>query len=262
MMKKLNIKRTFIKVMPPQFIKASYAFKYFFKKLPSAKIYKEILKGKSGIEIGGPSIFFKYIVPIYPVVEGLDCVNFSNKTMWEGSLESGNSFTYYKNKTGLQYIAEAADLGTIKSNAYDFLLSSNCLEHVANPLKALEEWSRVITPGGYLLLVLPNKSNNFDHRRPTTTFDHILEDYTNNMSEHDLTHLDEIFELHDLSRDVPAGDLVSFKKRSLDNFSNRGLHHHVFDLPLILRMFDFIKISIIQSDITTSDYVVIGKVNK
>jgi len=199
---------------------------------------------------------------VYPIISKLDGVNFSNETLWEGAINSGLNFNYFRNKKGYQYIAEATDLGLIKSNSYDFLLSSNCLEHVANPIKALEEWKRIVVPNGYILLVLPNKINNFDHRRPITSFKHLLDDFNSDVSEEDLTHLGEILELHDLSRDPPAGEYQNFKDRSLNNFKNRGLHHHIFDTDVIKEIFEFMGITLIQFDITPHDYIAIGKIQK
>jgi hypothetical protein len=89
---------------------------------------------------------------------------------------------------------------------------------------------------GALVLVLPKKSSNFDHRRPFTTFEHLLQDYGNDVFEDDLTHLGEILALHDLSLDPLAGNFEQFKARSLDNLSNRALHHHVFEPEVVRRM--------------------------
>lgn len=262
MMNKKSFKQNIKKLLPGWIIGIFHFIKYRKQRLSKAYVYQEILSNKQGIEIGGPSLAFKIILPIYPVISSLDGVNFSNSTMWEGSIDEGYSFKYYKNKTGKQFISEATDLKKVNNNAYDFLLSSNCLEHVANPLKALDEWIRVIRPNGYLLLVLPKKESNFDHKRPITLFEHMLDDYKNNITEHDLTHLDEILELHDLSRDAPAGNHEQFKARSLDNFSNRGLHHHVFDMDLIKNIFNHYGLVLIQSDETSNDYFALGKVNK
>ena len=246
--------------IPAKALAIMYFLKYDRKKLSTARLYEKYFLEATGIEIGGPSLFFQYIIPLYPVIAKLDGVNFSRQTMWEGSINAGNTFKYYKNNVGFQFISEASDLCQVKSGSYQFLISSNCLEHVANPLKAVEEWIRVISPGGYLLLVLPNKSSGFDHRRPITLFEHLLDDYKNNTTEHDLTHLDEILALHDLSRDPAAGDHENFRKRSLDNFNNRGLHHHVFDLPLIEKIFSHFGVSLVQSDTTETDYVALGRV--
>jgi hypothetical protein len=57
---------------------------------------------------------------------------------------------------------------------------------------------------GLLVIVAPRKKVNFDHKRETVKFTHLLEDYNNNMDEHDLTHLEEILKFHDMSMDRPA----------------------------------------------------------
>jgi SAM-dependent methyltransferase len=40
---------------------------------------------------------------------------------------------------------------------YDFVHSSNCLEHMRNPYAALLEWYAVLKPGGYLVLTVPDE---------------------------------------------------------------------------------------------------------
>jgi hypothetical protein len=69
----------------------------------------------------------------------------------------------------------------------------------------------------------------FDHLREPTSVDHMFDDFEKGTGEDDLTHLPEILEKHDLDRDVAAGSREDFHRRSVDNFSNRCLHHHVFD---------------------------------
>jgi SAM-dependent methyltransferase len=159
----------------------------------------------------------------------LDNVNFSSETIWEGSIQEGRTFKFHPSRpSGLQYIREATALVGIPAATYDFLMSSHTLEHTANPILALYEWLRVLTDNGVIVLVLPHKEGTFDWRRPTTTLDHLKDDFEREMDENDLSHLPEILELHDLSRDVLAGDFASFKARSLKNFENRCLHHHTF----------------------------------
>jgi SAM-dependent methyltransferase len=207
-----------------------------------------LFKGRKGIEIGGPSEEFSSGLPIYPIVESLDGANFGGHTIWEGRLKAGKElYAYGQVKRGTQFIAEATHLAKVPSAAYDFVLSSNCLEHVANPLKALIEWRRVLKPGGLLLLLLPVQDNNFDHRRPITSFDHLLSDYLNSTGEDDLTHLDEILKLHDLERDKLAGSLEQFRERSLRNVENRALHHHVFDGALSTKMLSFANFEVMYN---------------
>jgi SAM-dependent methyltransferase len=248
--------------LPRSCIDIFHFLKYRLQRPQNFFIYQEVLSGKSGLEIGGPSMVFKIVLPIYQVVANLDGVNFQDETMWEGQIQSGKNFKYFKNKIGKQFINDATNLKDIKSDTYDFLISSNCLEHIANPIRALEEWLRVIKSQGNLLLVLPRKESNFDHQRPITKFEHILNDYHTKMSEHDLTHVDEILKLHDLSRDHASINKDYFKSRCLNNYHNRGLHHHVFDMPLISEIFEYCKIDIITKHASKYDYIVLGRLRK
>lgn len=232
--------------------------RFYYKESEIAGFYTAPLSGKSGIEIGGPSKLFKYNIPIYKDARELDGVNFASYTEWEGAINT-NKYKYYGEKPGTQYISEASELASIKDEAYDFLISSNCLEHVANPLKALKEWTRVVKKNGYLMLVLPKKEDTFDHRRPITTFEHLKDDFDSNIDEHDLTHLDEIVRLHDLSMDPPAGTLEQFVERSKNNFENRCLHHHIFDAELMRKMFDFASLSLVREDSALGNYIALGR---
>jgi len=221
-------------------------------------LFVDRLRGRTGLEIGGPSSLFRLELPLYAVVNDLDGVNFSNKTLWEGALRSGQTFNFRPGSFGRQFIADATDLSEIPAQHYDFLLSSNCLEHIANPLRALAEWRRVLKSGGVLVLAVPRKEGNFDHRRPVTTFRHILNDFKGNTSEDDLTHLDEILALHDLSLDPEAGSFEEFRVRSFENPDNRALHHHVFDLELIKEMVAFSGFDLVHGVSTSRDHVILA----
>ena len=221
----------------------------------------ELFRGKCGLEVGGPSrIFLKEgFVPIYPIVKELDGCNFSKETLWEHGLEEGQTYKY-GDKIGYQFICEATNLEEkVLPNQYDFIISSNCLEHSTNPLKILVRFVMAVKSGGLILLILPKKEVTFDHKRKVTTYAHLYEDYKKDIGEDDLSHLPEILELHDLSLDPPAGTLEQFKERSLKNYDNRGLHHHVFDLPLLLTILKSLNLEKVYSDDIVSDYIVIGR---
>jgi predicted SAM-dependent methyltransferase len=205
-----------------------------------------LFNNKKGIEIGGPTQFFSDGLPIYPVVDSLDGCNFKSQTIWEGAIQTGFTYNFGGRKNGFQYICEASELTEVPSNHYDFLLASHCLEHCANVLKTVREWQRVVKPGGIILLILPDKQYTFDHKRQVTTYRHLQDDFDKNIGEKDLTHLEEILSLHDLSRDIQAGDFENFKNRSLENFDNRCLHHHVFDFSLLTEIFVGLDIKILQ----------------
>jgi SAM-dependent methyltransferase len=237
-------------------------FKLIRKRIKQYSLIKKLFDGKSGIEIGGPTELFRKnsLLPLYNIVKELDSCNFSSTTIWQGNTKGGKTYNYYKNKNGIQYISEATDLELIPNENYDFVISSNCLEHIANPLKAIEEWIGILKRDGLLLLILPNKDYCFDHDRPVTRFTHLLEDLHTDVKENDLTHLDEILELHDLEMDRPAGNFEQFKERSLKNSENRALHHHVFDVPLLKEIFDYFNMEILMTD-ESNVHVILGKKN-
>ncbi|AOS44549.1 hypothetical protein Verru16b_01612 [Lacunisphaera limnophila] len=192
-------------------------------------------RDRVGLEIGGPSRVFMAgkILPVYPVAARVDNVNFASQTAWEAGLRDDGAFGFDPRKApGRQFLREATALHGIPDASYDFVLSSHCLEHVANPLAALREWRRVVRPGGHLVLLLPDRAHTFDHRRPVTSLAHLQDDDARGTGEDDLTHLDEILAQHDLRRDPWAGSPAEFAARSRRNAENRCLHHHVFDLPL------------------------------
>ncbi|MFT3903301.1 MAG: methyltransferase domain-containing protein [Niabella sp.] len=210
-------------------------------KAETVKLAK-LLKGKKGLEVGGPSSFFKRTgyYPVYLYAKSIDGVNFSTSTVWEGEIESGNTYLYLDDhKPGKQFIAEAATLEGIPGNSYDFLLSCHSLEHVANPIKALKRWHEVLKPGAWLCLVLPDKEETFDINRPYTRFEHLLDDFNNNIGEDDETHFKEVLDLHSIERDKGVSSYQELEERTKHNMENRCVHHHVFSFEVIKEMLTF-----------------------
>jgi len=173
-------------------------------------------------------------------------------------MSEGLTFKYDRTKVGYQYICDAVDLSLIPSCKYDFIISCNNLEHIANPLKAINEWLRVLKSDSLLLLVVPNNKINFDHKRKITTFKHLISDLEANIGENDLTHLDEILELHDLFLDPKAGSFASFKERAMNNHENRALHHHVFDMNLLTELCAHFNVEILLKETTITDHFILG----
>jgi len=215
----------------------------YIKRRNKRKLIRHSLnfKKKVGLEIGGPSTFFKLRggFPVYLFAQKIDGVNFSTKTIWEGALSEGNNYNYFDYKTGYQYIVEATDLSKIKNESYDFVLSSHSLEHIANPIKALKEWHRVLKGNGELVLVLPDKRFTFDHSRPYTTMPHLLEDYKSQVDEHDRTHFEEIIQSHNIERDEEVESKEVLQARLEENFVNRCVHHHVFSQSLVKELLEY-----------------------
>ena len=205
-------------------------------------ILTEITNNKSGVEIGGISGTGSII---YKNVLNLDNVVFSKNTIWSNHTDIYN---YYNGKTGKVIVNDAVNITNVNNENYDFCFSSHSLEHIANPLKAINEWLRIIKKDGYIILVVPEKSGCFDHKRNYSLFSTLLTQYEKNIGEDDLSTLDEILMNHDLSKDPPAGNFISFKKRSLDNYNNRCLHHYVYNDDLLMEICNFFKCEFVYKE--------------
>ena len=217
--------------------------------------YRSIFNAKNGLEVGGPSGIF---TSIYNYCASCDGVNFSPETVWWVN-NASNSYTYAGKVLGRMFIADAVDMSCIEDSSYDFVMSSNNIEHIANPMKALKEFVRVAKSGGSIVVLVPDKRYTFDHRRDYTSFEHMLQDYENDTPETDLTHLPEILQLHDLAMDSPAGDLESFRKRSEHNYENRCLHQHVFCEDSLRKMFVYFGLEVLAFSECFHNYLIIGR---
>ena len=77
-----------------------------------------------------------------------------------------DAVTGYDNVLGsgdAQYLSEIAD------NTYDFLVSAHCLEHMHNPAESLKNWLRVVKPGGFLTITVP-EYDLYEHRHWPSRF--------------------------------------------------------------------------------------------
>jgi SAM-dependent methyltransferase len=198
------------------------------------ELLKKIVMGKKGVEIGGPSPTGSVI---YQSVNHLDNVIFSKETVWSNHTDI---YSYFPGKTGTVLIHDAVDIPTVSTGTYDFVFASHSLEHIANPLKALYEWMRILKEDGYIILILPEKTRCFDHKRAVSSFYTLLAQYNRNTTEDDLSTLPEILRTHDLSLDLAAGSFEQFTRRSLDNVKNRCLHHYVYSPELLTQICEHI----------------------
>lgn len=50
---------------------------------------------------------------------------------------------------------DAQELKGVSAGSFDFVASSHCLEHLRNPMIALAEWIKVVKPGGFVVVTVP-----------------------------------------------------------------------------------------------------------
>lgn len=52
---------------------------------------------------------------------------------------------------------DAQIMAGVPNDKYDFVHSSHCLEHLVDPREGLSNWLRVVRPGGYLIVTVPDE---------------------------------------------------------------------------------------------------------
>lgn len=138
----------------------------------------------------------------------------------------------------------------VPDGKYDFVHSSHCLEHLVDPQEGLKNWLRIVRPGGYLVVTVPDEdlyeqgifpsTFNRDHRWTFTIFKHtswsnrsinILDLVRNLVDEAELVRVEQLSATYrfDLPRYdqtlTPVGECgIEFviRKRTRDEVADRG----------------------------------------
>ncbi len=85
-------------------------------------------------------------------------------------------------------IGDGETLANVANDSYDFLIASHVIEHMKNPLGSLQQWCRVVKPGGKVYLAIPDKRATFDVNRERTSLAHMILDYQRPSADRDYEH--------------------------------------------------------------------------
>lgn len=90
-----------------------------------------------------------------------------------------------KNIVDAQHICNVDEKGLaiFNDDSYDFVIFNHVIEHVANPIRMVGELFRVVKIGGHVVLSVPDKDFTYDKPRPLTSFEHLLEEYEQGVTE-------------------------------------------------------------------------------
>ncbi len=148
-------------------------------------------------------------------------------------------------------IGDAQTLEGVPNKSYDFVIAAHVIEHMKNPLGALEAWCRVTRPGGKVYLIVPDKRVIFDKHRLRTTLEHIILDYREPSAERDFEHYHEYgMFVHDKKEEEALEEAERLIR------TDYSIHFHVFlptDIINLLRWFseNVSKISILEGPTTS-----------
>ncbi len=68
-------------------------------------------------------------------------------------------------------------LAQFRDGQFDFVICNHVIEHIANPIALVRELFRIVTPGGLVVLAVPDKRFTFDFERDLTTWEHLAAEY-------------------------------------------------------------------------------------
>ena len=96
----------------------------------------------------------------------------------------------------------------------DFVVASHVLEHVADPLRILDEIHRVLRIGGIAIILVPDRRTTFDANRAPTSLDHLVAEHLAGVTEVSDEHIVEF--VHAVSGAEPSiTDIELHRQRSI-----------------------------------------------
>jgi len=137
-----------------------------------------------------------------------------------------------------------------EDQTFAFVLSEHVLEHIANPIKALKEWLRVLKSGGQIYCFLPHRDRTVDSKREITPLKHLIEDFQRDVPYNDSTHIDEWIESIVNQGLMPEHYKHLEKQELLDSAS---IHHHVWTQEQIIELFEYLGLKINHCEATVHD---------
>ncbi len=121
-------------------------------------------------------------------------------------------------------VDDGARLERFADGSLDFVVANHMLEHVEDPVAALEHQLRVLKPGGVLYLALPDARDSFDAARKRTSVEHLLRDHDEGPEISRRQHYEECAELIEGHK----GESVSTRALEMEA-EDLHLHFHVWE---------------------------------
>lgn len=132
-------------------------------------------------------------------------------------------------------------LGPVASMSEDFIVASHVLEHLANPLRAIDDFHRVLRPGGTLLILLPDRRRTFDRDRRPTALEHVVADFETGTDEVDDEHIVEFLTNTGIDSEILKAMETDprYREAVLAPHRDRSIHVHCWTLEEFVPVIEY-----------------------
>lgn len=195
-------------------------------KFKESKIAHQYLDGLQGLEIGG-SAHNDF---------GLQTLNVDYTNSMDTVFKQAE-YELCGEKMFVDIIANGDDLHMIEDESVDFVINSHVIEHMFDTIKALEEWYRVIKPGGYIFIIAPITAHVPNETRPTTTLNELIKRNNGTIKEEFILERVAV-ENNQLSSSIVEGILYDTKHG----------HWTVLDVNLFKQLCEYLNMKIVHID--------------
>ena len=127
-----------------------------------------------------------------------------------------------------EIIDEAATLEKIGDATFDYLVAAHVLEHIDDPIRALKNWTRVVRPGGHIVIAVPDKRFCGEEARELTTLEHMQRDHMEGPHVSARQHYDE----HHWHFAGLEGEALAAAVKE----NERNIHYHTFTLTSFVQI--------------------------
>jgi len=153
----------------------------------------------------------------------------------------------------VSYVVKQYNFADEIHEKFDYIVASHVIEHIPDIITWLQNAERVLLPGGRLFLVVPDKRFTFDHLRPLSTVDMIVQAFEERRTR---PTYDAVFENIYMHRHVDARlvwdgeqspedlpkrfDYETASRISTEFYEreDRGVHSHVFTSDTFIAIVD------------------------
>ena len=128
----------------------------------------------------------------------------------------------------------------IDDDSQDFIIANHVIEHMSDPIRALENWSRVLKTGGRLFMAVPDMEQTFDKHRELTTLEHVVADYEDPSPDRDFEAYLE-FALEVSAKIAGACSIEDSAKHAALMWEEQySIHYHVWNQASFRALLDFV----------------------